>query len=225
MFKEKKLIIFDMDGTLIDSVPSLSYAINYMLKAVGKDTLPEHIVRDFVGNGADVLIKRALLAKKEYKQSELQQSYFNEAKGIFLDFYGKNLNAKTTLYPNVTYTLEVLKNSNYTLALATNKPIEFVPNMLKHFNIDNFFKIALGGGSTKHKKPHPQILQTICKELNIKLQDAVMVGDSSSDILAAKRANIDSIALTYGYNQGINLKELEPTVVCSSFREILQYFK
>jgi len=224
MFKNKELIIFDMDGTLIDSVPSLAYAINYMLQKLGKATLEEEIIREYVGNGADILVKRALVEDKNYEDKEIEDSYFKEAKEIFLSFYGKNLNAKTILYPDVIQTLEFLKTEGYTLALATNKPIEFVGNMLKHFNIDSYFNIYLGGGSTEFKKPHPQILQKICQELGIKPSKSVMVGDSSSDILAAKRANIDSIALTYGYNQGIDLATLEPKLICNSFKEIKNHF-
>jgi len=224
MFKYKELIIFDMDGTLIDSVPSLAYAINYMLQKLGKATLEEEIIREYVGNGADILVKRALVVDKNYEYKEIADSYFKEAKEIFLNFYGKNLNAKTTLYTDVSQTLEFLKTKGYTLALATNKPIEFVGDMLKHFNLDSFFTIYLGGGSTEFKKPHPQILQKICQELDIKPSKSVMVGDSSSDILAAKRANIDSIALTYGYNQGISLEILEPNIICNSFKEIKNYF-
>jgi len=224
MFKTKELIIFDMDGTLIDSVPSLSFAINYMLKVLDSKPIAEETIRDFVGNGAEPLIKRALVRDKDYESKNIEESYFIKAKDIFLEFYGNNLNAKTTLYPDVLETLQYLKDKNYKLAVATNKPIEFVGDMLKHFKLDNFFQIYLGGGSTEYKKPHPQMLLKICQELNITAQKSVMVGDSSSDIIAAKKANIDSIALTYGYNQGANLKELEPTAIFDSFKDIKELF-
>ena len=224
MFRDKELIIFDMDGTLIDSAPSLAFAVNYMLKELNLDELSEDRIRSFIGNGADVLVKRALVNKNDYSEKEIDEEYFKRAKEIFLDYYGKNLNAKTTLYPDVIETLDELKSKSYKLAVATNKPIEFVGDMLKHFKIDTFFDIYLGGGSVEFKKPHPQILYTICDKLKCSNQKAVMVGDSSNDILAAKRANIDSIALTYGYNQGVNLKELEPNVICDSFGKIKEYF-
>ncbi len=224
MFKDKELIIFDMDGTLIDSVPSLSYAINYMLKELGRKTFDENIIRDWVGNGADILVKRALVGKKEYEDENIDEEYFKKAKEIFLEFYGKNLNAKTTLYPDVIDTLEYLKSKGYKLALATNKPIEFVGSMLEHFGLLDYFETYLGGGSLKYKKPHPQILLKICNDLNIPPLKSVMVGDSKSDILAAKSANMDVIALTYGYNQGLNLEELEPTILLDNFRDLKEYF-
>jgi len=186
MFKDKELIIFDMDGTLIDSVPSLAYAINFMLQKLNKATFSEEIIRQWSGNWADILVKRALSGKIEYESESIDEGYFQNAKEIFLEFDGKNVNAKTPLYPNVN--------------------------------------IYLGGGSVAYKKPHPLILHTICNKLNITESKSVMVGDSKSDILAAKSAKIDSIALTYGYNQGANLKELNPTVTCNSFSEILNFF-
>ena len=224
MFKDKELIIFDMDGTLIDSVPSLAFAINYMLQKLGKATFSEEIIRKWVGNGADILVKRALSSKIDYESESIDELYFQNAKEIFLEFYGKNLNSKTKLYPDVANTLNELKKRGYKMAVATNKPIEFVGDMLEYFELNSFFDVYLGGGSVAYKKPHPLILHTICDKLNITESKSVMVGDSKSDILAAKSANMDSIALTYGYNQGINLKELEPTIICSSFSEILEYF-
>lgn len=222
MLKDKKLIIFDLDGTLIDSAPSLAYSINLMLKELNKKPLPAELIKGFVGNGADILIKRALSGKKEYKEL-IDKECFKRAKDAFFSFYSKNLTTNTTLYPNVLETLNALKDKNYTLALATNKPIEFVADILSHFKLDNFFKLALGGGSTQFKKPHPQMLLKISQDLNIKPNCCVMVGDSSNDIIASKKANMSSIALTYGYNQGINLKDLEPDVICNNFKEILDF--
>ncbi len=224
MFKDKKLIIFDMDGTLLDSAPSLAFAINFMLQELNLKTFPQSVVTNWVGQGADILVKRALVGKKDFEKIDIPEDYFNKAKTIFLDFYGKNLNAKTTLYPNVIEVLTKLESKNYILALATNKPIEFVGSMLKEFNIEHFFKIYLGGGSVSTKKPDPEILLTIVEKLKISAQDSVMVGDSSSDILAAKDANIDSIALTYGYNQGVDLKELKPNLILNNFKDINNYF-
>jgi len=224
MFKSKELIIFDMDGTLIDSAPSLANSINFMLKELGLRELEFKVIRDFIGNGADNLIRRALVGKKEFESSNIDENYYKKAREIFFRHYGSNLNHNTLLYPNVLDTLEYLKSKDYKLALATNKPIEFVGEMLEHFKIDKFFDITLGGGLVEFKKPHPQMLNKICQDLSCNAKDAVMVGDSSNDILAAKRANMDSIALTYGYNQGINLKELEPTVICNDFGKLKEFF-
>lgn len=224
MFSNKKLIIFDMDGTLIDSAPSLAFALNFTLQQLGKRPFSEETIREWIGNGADILIKRALVGSKDYEQFRIDKELFGKAKTLFLKFYGNNLNAKTTLYPDVPQTLSRLKESGFTLALATNKPVKFVADMLEHFNIMQYFTLAYGAGSVEHKKPHPQILLTLCKELHIPPAQSVMVGDSSNDLLAANAAGIDTIALTYGYNQGVDLKELAPTLLCDNFKDIVQHF-
>jgi len=216
---DKKLIIFDMDGTLIDSAPSLAYAINYMLKEVGKKELPLERIRQFIGNGSAILAKKAYLNKHQFSDDELDEEEFKKAHKIFLDFYGENLNAKTKLYPNTIETLEELNNQGYITALVTNKPHQFVQPMLEHFNLANHFKEYIGASEKFTKKPAPDMLLHICDKLNIAPKDAVMVGDSANDVLAAKAANIDSIAVTYGYYSG-DIRELNPTVAVDNLIEI-----
>jgi len=224
MFSAKELIIFDMDGTLIDSAPSLAFALNAMLEQLNLPTYSLEQIREWIGNGADILIKRALVGDNNYENYTIDNKLFLKAKEIFLSLYGDNLNAKTTLYSGVKEGLELL-SQNYTLTLATNKPQEFVQTMLQHFQIEQYFKLYLGAGAVENKKPHPQMLLTICEKLNIAVDKSVMVGDSRNDLLAAKAANMDSIALTYGYNQGLDLKQFNPTLIADSFSEILNYFK
>jgi len=224
MFKNKKLIIFDMDGTLIDSVPSLTFAINHMLSELNLPTYSDKRVREWVGNGAEVLVKRALVGSKEWKKFDIEEGLTQKALKILLDFYANNLNEKTTLYPNVLETLEELKNRDYKLVLATNKPHQFLKEILEHFKIDTFFTLYMGAGIVENKKPHPQMLLTICKKLDCDTKDTVMVGDSKSDILSAKNAGIDSIALTYGYNQGEDLSTLEPSAIFDNFNDLLKVF-
>ena len=224
MFKDKELIIFDLDGTLIDSAPSLANAILFMLKELNLEPLDRELIKTFVGNGADILVKRSLARDKDYTKVKIDQELFNKAKELFFNYYANNLTQDTLLYPNVKETLKFLKEKGYTLALATNKPYRFIETLLEHFDIYDLFTIYLGGDSVENKKPNPQMLLEILNRLNKPPQKAVMVGDSSNDILAAKRANIDSIALTYGYNQGVNLKELNPTIICSDFSELKELF-
>ncbi len=220
--RDKKLLIFDMDGTLIDSIPALAKSVNYALKELRLPTYSQEVIANWVGNGADVLIKRGLCGKKDYIEPDEQ--LFKRAKELMLSYYKEHLTDGCTLFEGVFETLEYLYNKNYTLAVATNKPHDFVQTMLKDFKIDNFFKIALGAGVVANKKPHPDILLKICNDLNIKEKDSVMVGDSSSDIKAAKAANIDSIALTFGYNQGVDLKSLNPTYIFDSFHKLKEIF-
>lgn len=223
MFQNKELIIFDMDGTLIDSAPSLAFAVNSVLVELGSEPFELSTIREWIGNGADILIKRALVGDKLYENHTIDNQIFQKARQLFLSTYGANLNAKTVLYSGVKSGLEQL-SSNYTLALATNKPIEFVGEMLEHFSIREYFSLYYGAGSVENKKPHPQMLLELCKELNIQTEKSVMVGDSKNDLLAASAANIDSIALSYGYNQGENLADYKPKLICNTFKELLENF-
>ena len=224
MFSNKELIIFDMDGTLIDSAPSLAYALNQTLESHKLPTYELATIRKWIGNGAEILIKRALVGDYNYEQVKIDNKFFHRVKSLFLEIYGANLTQHATLYDGVEETLQKLAQ-NYLLALATNKPAEFVSEILNHFQIEHYFHLSLGAGSVAKKKPDPQILLAICEKLESTPEKSVMVGDSKNDLLAAKAANMDSIALTYGYNQGADLSQFEPTVICNHFSEIEHYFK
>ena len=219
MFQYKKLIIFDMDGTLLDSAPSLAFAVNYMRKEMGKEPLSLERIRQFIGNGSEILAKRAYLNKYEFSENEIDNTELKKAHKIFLDFYGKNLNAKTKLYPGAIETLEKLNKQDYILSLVTNKPHQFVRPMLKHFNLLEHFHDYIGANEKFNKKPAPDMLLYMCKKFNIDPTNSVMIGDSKNDIFAAKNADIDSIAVSYGYYSG-NIKELHPTYVVENLLKI-----
>lgn len=218
MLNYKELIIFDMDGTLIDSAPSLAFAINHMLKELNRETISLNRVREFIGKGSEILVKRALLNRVDIDNIAINEEEFKNAHKILLDFYGKNLNAKTTLFPNTKETLEELQKE-YKIALVTNKPHQFVNEILEYFNIDKYFDYTLGASDKIAKKPAPDMLLATCKYFNIEPNSAVMIGDSNNDILAAKSADIDTIAVTYGYSNK-DIRELEPTVTVDNLAQI-----
>jgi len=200
----KKIVIFDLDGTLIDSAPTLALALNKTLKSLSKPTYPLATIRSWIGGGASVLVKRALAGKKEYE--DINEELFQKALKIFLKNYQENLFEGTTLYLGVKEALEELKN-NFTLTLATNKPSAFVKPILEYLSI-NYFETILGGDSVAHKKPHPQMLLEIIQKHSTTPKEAVMVGDSSNDFLAAQRAGIDFIGISYGYEELDGIKSL-----------------
>ncbi len=218
--KEKKLIIFDLDGTLIDSGPDLALSLNAMLKELGHKEFSEDTIHAWVGNGALTLVTRALSGSVEI-DTTLKSSYVERALEIFLEHYKKNLCVKTQLYPNVKKTLQRLHKSKYTLAIVTNKPTAFVPEILEKLEIAAYFSLILGGDSLSEKKPSPLPLLHTCKELGFEREEAVMVGDSKNDILAANAASIESIAVNYGYNYGEDIRISKPTALIDDFGEIL----
>ncbi len=218
-FSNKKVIIFDLDGTLIDSSPDLALAINHMLTSIGKTTFSLDEIHHWVGNGAQMLVKRALSGSAEIAE-DIDEKEFENALDIFLKFYAKNLAVKTVTYPHVTATLAHLKAHGYKLAIVTNKPFDFVAPILKELKLKEYFEFHLGGDSLKEKKPNPAPLLYVCDKLHVKPADCVMVGDSKNDILAAQACDMQSIGLTYGYNYGEHISTHNPDVYFSDFSEI-----
>ncbi|MCH9740285.1 MAG: phosphoglycolate phosphatase [Epsilonproteobacteria bacterium] len=219
-FTDKKVIIFDLDGTLIDSSPDLALGVNHMLGKLNRDTFSSDTIHYWVGNGAEMLVKRALSGKREIDEN-LDTALVNEAVKIFLDFYSKNLAVETVPYPNVPQTLQKLKEHGYTLAIVTNKPFEFVKPILETLELSALFELHLGGNSLEERKPHPMPLLHVCEALEVTVEESVMVGDSKNDILAANACNMQSIGLSYGYNYGEDINIHNPSVVFDNFANIL----
>ncbi|AGH80822.1 phosphoglycolate phosphatase [Psychromonas sp. CNPT3] len=219
-FNDKKLIMFDLDGTLIDSAPDLALAINHMLVALKRDIFSQDIIRSWVGNGAQILVKRALLGKMDHSE-DLDSALLEEAVSIFLDFYKNNLCVETVTYPHVRATLKILKAQGYRLAIVTNKPFAFIEPILKGLQLEGIFELCVGGDTLSVRKPDPQHLLYVCEKLGVSYQQCVMVGDSRNDILAANAANMQSIGLTYGYNYGEDISLHKPDAVCSDFADMI----
>lgn len=222
-FNNKEVILFDLDGTLIDSVPDLALAVNRMLEALDRKTFSEDTIRYWVGNGAQVLVKRALSGQTEIDEN-LDLSLFEKALGIFLTFYGQNLCLDTVAYPNVSSTLHALKEEGYRLVIVTNKPFDFVGPILEGLGLDGLFDFWLGGDSLDKKKPDPLPLMHACEMMNVSVDQCVMVGDSKNDLLAARSAGMNSIGVTYGYNYGENIRIYEPNLVVDDFADVLTAF-
>ncbi|MBH0084634.1 phosphoglycolate phosphatase [Psychrobacter sp. SCQQ22] len=217
---DKQLLIFDFDGTLIDSVPDLADATNAMLTTLGKETYPIETIRNWIGNGSRLLVERALVGKVEVLENELTVEEADHAEQIFFEAYKNLSGSKTVAYPDVDSGLKKLKDAGYTLALVTNKPIRFVPKILQSFGWQDLFSEVLGGDSLSTKKPDPAPLLHVCEALNISPEQAVMIGDSRNDILAGQNANMDTLGLSYGYNYGQDIRELNPTEAFDSFQAL-----
>ena len=219
----KQLLIFDFDGTLIDSVPDLADATNAMLTTLGKDTHPLDTIRNWVGNGSRMLVERALVGKIEVLEDELTVEEAEHAEQVFFDAYKNLSDSKTVAYPNVDSGLRQLKEAGYTLALVTNKPIRFVPKILESFGWTSLFDMVLGGDSLTTKKPDPAPLLHVCDKLGVMQDKAVMIGDSRNDILAGQNAKIDTLGLSYGYNYGQDIRDLNPTAAFDDFATLDKY--
>lgn len=219
-FSNKEVILFDLDGTLIDSAPDLAFAINHMLSSLARPIFSEEIIRTWVGNGAAVLVKRALSGCSEIDVT-IDENLFAKSLQIFLSFYKENLCINTQLYPGVRACLKILKAQGYRLAIVTNKPFEFIAPILEGLQLNGLFDLLLGGDSLPERKPDARPLLHVCQALNVSVEQCLMVGDSKNDILAAKAANMESIGLTYGYNYGEDIGLHQPEAVFDDFADIV----
>ena len=222
-FTGKKAILFDLDGTLIDSGPDLALAINHMLTSIGRDEFSLEVIHSWVGNGASILVQRALSGTTEI-DANLDPELLEKALATFLDFYAKNLCVGTVTYPHVRSTLKILKAKGYRLAIITNKPYEFVQPILDGLALDGLFDSVLGGDSLDKRKPDPLPLRYTCEKLGVSVDECVMVGDSKNDILAAHAAKMQSIGLSYGYNYGEDISVHNPDISFDDFADVIATF-
>lgn len=221
--ENKQLLIFDFDGTLIDSVPDLADATNKMLEQLGKPTYSLDTIKQWVGNGSRLLVERALVGQVEVGKDDLTKAEADHAEQIFLEAYNNIETSKTIAYPDVDTGLKQLHQAGFTLALVTNKPIRFVPKILQSFGWQDLFVEVLGGDSLPTKKPDPAPLLHACDVAGVTPDKAVMIGDSTNDIYAGQRAGIHTIGLSYGYNYGKDISESNPNLTFDNFAALTDY--
>lgn len=206
-----QLVMFDLDGTLVDSVPDLAYAVNGLLADVSAKPVAEEQVRQWVGNGARKLVERALGHVGFYREEDI-----NQGLDRFKAHYREHCAVDTRLYEGTLACLHSLRDQGISMGIVTNKPREFVPPILKSLCIDEFFGIIVGGDDLPERKPSPAPLLSCVEQYGCKPAQAVMVGDSRNDIEAARRAGIAVAAVDYGYNHGNPIEDEQPDVVVST---------
>lgn len=214
----KRLIAFDLDGTLIDSVPDLAIAVQKALNELGVRAPNEGNVRHWVGNGAPVLVERALTWAIGKVPDKILQARAYDA---FMRHYSAAPNALTQLYPGVQPTLYALHQQGYSLVLITNKPECFIAPILSHFELLPLFDLCLGGDSLAEKKPSPLPLLHAAQALDSSPSTSVMVGDSRHDIAAGKAAGFATVALPYGYNHGEPIEQSKPDAIIDTLPALL----
>ena len=191
-----RAVLFDLDGTLVDSAPDLTLAANKMLSALGYPQVNCTQVKGWVGDGVRSLVLRALTAivGDVPDESLIEQGYV-----LFQRYYAESVYQDSTLYPGVHETLQTLKSSGLALACVTNKPSRFTKPMLEKSGLTGFFGAVVSGDDLALKKPDPAPLEFAAEQLGVPLTACVLVGDSTNDIRAAGAAGIPVLWATYGY--------------------------
>ncbi len=223
MNKQIKLIGFDLDGTLVNSLPDLALSVNLAFQEAGLPQASEAEVMTWIGKGVDVLFNNALAWTGQAENFSADD--IANIKQRFHYFYGQNICNASRLYPNVKETLQTLFDKGYTLAVVTNKPTKHVRPVLTSFGIADFFAETLGGQSLPAIKPHPAPLYYLCGKFACYPSEMLFVGDSKNDILAAKAIGCQSVGLTYGYNYNIPIAESEPDYCFDDIADILGIVK
>ena len=185
-------LIFDLDGTLVDSLPDLRAALNAMLREHGRRELAAAEVHDMIGDGSRALVERALAATQTITDLEAAHQRFREA-------YQAAPTLLSRLYPNVVETLAALRESGARLAVCTNKPQTATLAVLEGFRIAGYFDAVLGGDAVPFKKPDPRHLLAAIEKLGGTTAEAVMIGDNENDYAAARAAGIPILLMRYGY--------------------------
>ncbi len=217
MFPKIKLVVCDLDGTLVDSVPDLAYCVDEMCLQVGLPTAGEAKVRQWVGNGIEPLVRRALTGRMD---GEPEAALFNRALPLFLGLYAENISKSSCLFAGVEEGLAWLAGHHIKLACVTNKAARFTIPLMKELGIYQRFAMVLSGDSLSEKKPSPLPLLHAAHHLGVAPENCLMLGDSISDVKAARAAGFPVICLSYGYNHGQDISSAGPDAVIDSLAEL-----
>ena len=217
-----ELVIFDLDGTLIDSRLDLVHSVNAALRHIARPELPEDVIAGYVGDGAPVLIQRALGGE------EVSEKVVREGLEYFLSYYREHKLDHTTVYPGIAEGLAAIQNSGNgvprKLAVLSNKPVNPSRAIVEALGLGRFFSQVYGGNSFASKKPDPEGARKLLDEYGVAAERAAIVGDSHVDILTGQNAGMYTVGVTYGFAPH-TLEEEPPDVLVDSPGELAEVFQ
>ena len=211
--RKPRMVLIDVDGTLVDSVPDLAYCVDAMMDRLSLPRHGEAKVRNWVGNGVERLVRRALVGQLE---GEPEPELFERAYPVFLELYADNTSKRSHLYPGVREGLDYLAGEGYPLGCVTNKAAQFTEPLLKDLGVYDRFAIVVSGDALPRKKPDPMPLLHAAEFFGVAPTDSLMIGDSVSDVKAARAAGFQIVCMTYGYNHGVDIREADPDAIMDS---------
>ena len=206
-----KLLVFDLDGTLIDSARDLANSVNAALDHMGRPPLTDELIASFVGNGAAMLVRQALAAEEKISPNEVHDEEIATAYAYFLAHYREHLLDNTFAYPGVADALKKL-SGRFEIAVLTNKPVRPARRICEGLLLGEYFRVIYGGDSFPLKKPDPLGLNTIIAEAGVRPDETMMIGDSKVDVLTGRNAGAWSIGCQFGFGPQ-NLHEEAPDIL------------
>ncbi|MFP4683193.1 MAG: phosphoglycolate phosphatase [Ectothiorhodospira sp.] len=211
-----KMLLMDLDGTLVDSVPDLTDCVDGMMEALGMPPCGEGKVRLWVGNGVERLVERALAGDMEGK---VEPGLRERGMARFLDCYRERHAVRSRVYPGVHEGLDALKGQ-FAMGCVTNKPARFTAPLPRAMGLDGYFEVVVAGDTLTRKKPDPAPLLYAARRFDVAPGDALMVGDSRSDVEAARAAGFGIVCVSYGYNHGTDIREHRPDAVIDRLTQL-----
>ena len=209
-----RAVLFDLDGTLLDTVPDLHAAVCAMLADLGRPALPEEAVRSYVGRGIANLVKRALAGSLDVAEDDAPAP--PDALASFRRHYARENGRRTQFFPGVREGLEAIRAAGLPMAVITNKAEAFTRPLLEMTRLAEFFSVVVSGDNLPRHKPDPMSLVWTCGRLGVSPTDALFIGDSVNDFLAARAACCRVFLLPYGYNEGRDVRELDCDAIVPS---------
>jgi phosphoglycolate phosphatase len=209
-WKQIRLLVFDLDGTLVDSKVDLAMSVNAMRAEMGLPPLALDLITSYVGQGVNLLVRRALGTSATDENVE-------KGLAFFLNYYRDHMLDHTAPYPGVAEALEKL--NGHKMAVLTNKPVKFSCEMLTRLGFASYFSYIYGGNSFPQKKPDPTGLYKLMEDLKIAARETLMVGDSDTDILTGRNAGVWTCGVTYGFGAH-TLEQVSPDLVIDDMREL-----
>ena len=207
---EIELLIFDLDGTLVDTKMDMALSVNAMRQQMGLSPLPHEVITTYVGHGVGPLIRRSL--GENATEDALQR-----ALALFVEYYRHHLLDNTTAYPGVPEALAELRDRK--MAVLTNKPADLSREILSGLGLSSYFDFVYGGDSFPQKKPEPMGVWKLMEDLQMPAAKTMMVGDSDTDVLTGRNAQVWTCAVTYGFGAA-SLKDTPPDLLLEDMREL-----
>lgn len=217
MLRKPGLVLIDVDGTLVDSVPDLGYCVNVMMRELNMAQYDEIKIREWVGNGVERLVCRALTGQLD---GEPESGLFDRAYPLFTACYAENVCKHSRLYPGVREGLDKLRGHELAVGCVTNKATRFTTPLLKYLGIYDDFAIVICGDTLERKKPDPAPLFYAAEQTGVRPENCLMVGDSVNDVSAARAAGFQVACVPYGYNHGNDIRDASPDAVIDTLAEL-----
>lgn len=211
-------LLFDLDGTLLDSLPDLATAVDRMLVELGFAAAGTERVRGWIGDGARQLVQEALASAQP---GSVDERRLNEALAIYMRHYAACCTERSRLFDGVREALEQWHARGVPMACVTNKSARFTTPLLAHFALGELLPVAVSGDTLPRRKPDPAPLLHACEQLGVPASRAVMVGDSRNDVLAARAAGMPVACVSYGYNHGRPIEAERPDCIVHSLLELV----